>query len=266
MKGKSMKQGSNVHAKFKSPTIKFKRNLGLFDATMIVMGGMVGAGIFLNPAFVAQTLNSSTQIILAWILGGFIAFLGALVFSELGAMMPEVGGQYVYISRAIHPLLGFLNGWGLFWVIATGAIAFVTVMTAEYATTLFGFSHTIIKPTAIGIVWILSIINYFGIRWCTLLIIWGSYVQLLNYVVFVEWLFFSLSGMSLMIFRKTLPQKERPFKILGYPVTPLIFIIFSIFIVINTFLTQPIESAIGLIILLSGIPIYLFRSKKSGSA
>lgn len=102
--------------------------MGLFDATMVVMGGIVGAGIFINPYVVAQELPRRGWILGAWALGGAIALLGAFVYSELAARMPEAGGQYAYLREAYHPGIAFLYGWVLLLVIQTGGMASVTAM------------------------------------------------------------------------------------------------------------------------------------------
>src|SRR6201993_3703466 len=87
---------------------RLARRLGLFDATMIVMGGIVGAGIFINPYVVAQQIHTPLLILGVWILGGIVAMLGAFVYAELAARRPAVGGQYAYLREAFHPLIGFL--------------------------------------------------------------------------------------------------------------------------------------------------------------
>lgn len=114
------------------PVRKLARQIGLFDATMIVMGGIVGAGIFINPYVVAQRVHSPLLILGVWIAGGVVAILGAFIYAELGDRMPEVGGQYVYLSKAFHPAVGFLYGWVLLLVIQTGGMAAVTVTFARY--------------------------------------------------------------------------------------------------------------------------------------
>jgi APA family basic amino acid/polyamine antiporter len=108
------------------------RRLGLFDATMIVMGGIVGAGIFRNPSVVAQRVRTPAGILLAWLLGGLIALVGAFVYAELAARKPAVGGQYAYIREAFHPLLGFLYGWTLLLVVQSGGMAAVAMTFARY--------------------------------------------------------------------------------------------------------------------------------------
>jgi len=111
---------------------KLARQIGLFDATMVVMGGIIGAGIFINPYVVAQRVNSPLLILSVWIAGGVIAILGAFIYAELGDRMPEVGGQYVYLGKAYHPAVGFLYGWVLLLVVQTGGMAAVTVTFARY--------------------------------------------------------------------------------------------------------------------------------------
>lgn len=106
--------------------------LGLFDSTMMVMGGIVGAGVFMNPYVVAQRLHSPVLILSVWAAGGIIAILGSFIYAELGARIPEVGGQYEYLRQSLHPVFGFLYGWALLLIIQTGGMAAVTVTFARY--------------------------------------------------------------------------------------------------------------------------------------
>src|SRR5205823_5746633 len=122
------------------------RRLGLFDATMLVMGGTVGAGIFMNPYVVAQQVHTSALILGAWILGGVIALTGAFIYAELADRMPNVGGQYAYLRETYHPLLAFLYGWVLLLVIQTGGMAAVTVTFARYFLELSGLSLPLAQP------------------------------------------------------------------------------------------------------------------------
>lgn len=96
------------------------RHLGLFDATMIVMGGIIGTGIFINPYVVAQQVHTPALILGAWAAGGLIALLGAFVYAELSAAQPEAGGQYAYLRDAYHPSVAFIYGWALLLVIQSG--------------------------------------------------------------------------------------------------------------------------------------------------
>lgn len=108
------------------------RRLGLFDATMIVMGGIVGTGIFVVPELVAMRVHTPQLILGVWVLGGLVAICGGLVYAELSARYPEVGGQYAYLREAYHPIVAFLFGWGLLLVMQTGAIASVAMVFARY--------------------------------------------------------------------------------------------------------------------------------------
>ena len=141
----------------------FLRSLGLFDATMLVMGGIVGSGIFMNPHVVAKIVDTPWLILGAWAFGGAIALAGAYIYAELAARRPAVGGQYAYIREAFHPLLGFLFGWGLFLVSTSGGLAAVAMTFARDTIELTGTS----MPEwllAISALTILTLINCLGVR------------------------------------------------------------------------------------------------------
>src|SRR3954471_4221300 len=112
---------------------EFTRGLGLFDATMVVVGSMVGSGIFIVSADMARNVGAPGWLLVAWIVAGALTVVGALSYGELAAMMPRAGGQYVYLREAFSPLWGFLYGWTLFLVIQTGTIAAVAVGFARYS-------------------------------------------------------------------------------------------------------------------------------------
>ena len=142
----------------------FKRVLGPFDATMVVVGGIIGAGIFINPYIVAQRMPSSGWVLAAWAAGGAIALAGALAYAELGSLFPKAGGQYVYLRDAYHPLVGFLYGWALLLLIECGAIAAVAITFAEYALRLVGRDEAPALPLAIAAIVAVSAINYVGVK------------------------------------------------------------------------------------------------------
>jgi basic amino acid/polyamine antiporter, APA family len=121
---------------------EFKRELGLFDSTMIVIGSMIGSGIFIVSADIARTVGSAGILLLVWIITGVITLIGALSYGELAAMMPKAGGQYVYLREAYNPLTGFLYGWTLFFVIQTGTIAAVAVAFAKFTAVLIPWFST----------------------------------------------------------------------------------------------------------------------------
>ena len=111
---------------------EFKRGLGLYDSTMVVIGSMIGSGIFIVSAEMARQLGSPGGLLAAWLITGVLTLAGALSYGELASMMPKAGGQYVYLREAFSPLWGFLYGWTLFLVIQTGTIAAVAVAFARF--------------------------------------------------------------------------------------------------------------------------------------
>jgi APA family basic amino acid/polyamine antiporter len=131
---------------------------------MMVVGGIIGSGIFLNPAIVAQRVGTVGLTLTVWVLGGIVALIGAMVYAELGARRPIAGGGYVYLREAYGRLPAFLYAWTLLLVIATGAIAAVAVTFASYAAPLLGLAPTSRVPLAIGAILLLSTINYLGVR------------------------------------------------------------------------------------------------------
>jgi APA family basic amino acid/polyamine antiporter len=116
---------------------EFQRGLGLFDATMVVVGSMIGSGIFLVSADMGRLIGSPGFLLVAWLVTGLLTVTAALSYGELAAMMPRAGGQYVYLREAFSPLWGFLYGWTLFLVIQTGTIAAVGVAFARFGGVLF---------------------------------------------------------------------------------------------------------------------------------
>ena len=130
---------------------------------MIVMGGIVGAGIFINPYVVAQQVHTPLMILGVWIIGGIVAILGAFVYAELAALRPEVGGQYAYLREAFHPAVGFLYGWVLLLVIQTGGMAAVTVTFARYLLELTGWQVSERLIVVVTII-LLTAINCMGVK------------------------------------------------------------------------------------------------------
>src|SRR5262245_47474582 len=131
---------------------------------MVVIGGIIGSGIFINPYIVAQRLDSSLLVLAAWAAGGVIALAGAFAYAELGALFPKAGGQYVYLRDGWHSLVGFLYGWALLALIESGAIAAVAITFATYALRLVGRPDVAPVPLAVAAVVVLSIVNYFGVK------------------------------------------------------------------------------------------------------
>jgi APA family basic amino acid/polyamine antiporter len=139
---------------------EFHRSLGLYDSTMVVVGSMIGSGIFIVSADMARTIGSPGWLLGAWLLTGLLTIVGALSYGELAAMMPRAGGQYVYLREAFSPLWGFLYGWTLFLVIQSGLIAAVSVGFARYFGALVPWiadDHYLVPPVHLSTGYALSL-------------------------------------------------------------------------------------------------------------
>ncbi|HZI63532.1 MAG TPA: amino acid permease, partial [Thermoanaerobaculia bacterium] len=145
---------------------EFKPALGPFSATMVVVGGIIGAGIFITPSVVAQRLESVPLFLAAWAVGGAIALAGALAYAELGALFPQAGGQYVYLRETYHPLIAFLYGWAELLLIKGGALAAIAITFGEYllraAPLLAGGAAA--RAWGVAAILLVSGINWFGVR------------------------------------------------------------------------------------------------------
>lgn len=178
------------HSK-KNKETTLERKLGFFDSTMIVIGIVIGSGIFLTTGIMAKSIPSPGLILLAWGVGGLLSLAGALAYAELGAAMPEAGGQYIYLKEAYGPMSGFLFGWTMFLVYQTGSIAALAVAFAEYfgyffptlstnqyvfttSVNIFGrtlpCSLSLGQLVAVGMIILLSFFNFIGL-------VFGSIIQ-----------------------------------------------------------------------------------------
>jgi basic amino acid/polyamine antiporter, APA family len=139
------------------------RRLGPFDATMIVMGGIIGGGIFVNPSEVARRVHTPGLSLTAWAIGGAIALVGAFVYAELAALRPRVGGQYAYLRDAYHPIVAFLYGWTLLLVVQTGGMAAAAIIFGRYFQELtgLGISTQVVAASTLAI---LAVVNCLGVR------------------------------------------------------------------------------------------------------
>jgi basic amino acid/polyamine antiporter, APA family len=162
----------------------FARGLGLFDSTMVVVGVMIGSGIFIVSAEMSRQIGSAGWLLVAWAAAGVLTIAGALAYGELAAMMPRAGGMYIYLREAFSPLWGFLYGWTLISVIQTGTIAAVSIAFARFSGVLFpaiSEEHYLIHPihvssgyafslsysqlVAIGVIVVLTWTNSRGLRY-----------------------------------------------------------------------------------------------------
>ncbi len=151
----------DIHA---TQPVGYAARLGLFSGTMLVVGGIIGSGIFLSPSVVAQRVGTAPLTLAAWGIGAVVAVIGGFVYAELGARRPQAGGTYVYLREAFGTLPAFLYGWALFLIMATGAIAAVAMTGASYLATLLGWPPESARAVAIALILILTLLNVLGVN------------------------------------------------------------------------------------------------------
>lgn len=139
------------------------RRLGLIDSIAIVVGTIIGAGIFLVPTLVARNLTSPVGIIAAWVFTGVLSFFGALAYAELGSMLPSTGGQYVYLREAYGQLPAFLCGWTYFFVVLSASIAWLGISFANYLGYFIPMSPLAAKLVGLGLIGAVTFVNYRGV-------------------------------------------------------------------------------------------------------
>jgi APA family basic amino acid/polyamine antiporter len=145
-------------------TSGYVRRLGIWDAAMIVIGGVIGAGIFRTPATIAERTSGSVQMLVLWIIGGLVTLIGALCFAELGARRPQAGGTFIYLLEAWGPLPAFLCGWTILLIIYPGSVAAVAITFSDYLCPVLGLGPLYVQPVAVAAIVFIVGINLFGVR------------------------------------------------------------------------------------------------------
>ncbi len=437
------------------PADQLRRTLSLRDLVFIVVGTVIGSGIFLTPGAVATAAGSGGMALLAWIVGGILSLLGALTFAELGASRPHAGGLYVYLRDAFGPLPAFLFGWTMFLVIGSGSLATLGAAFPRYVSVFVPLAPATAKVVSVLMIAVVALINICGTRqsadvqgiatavkvsvllllaaalllagagnlarqswwperfsfstltgtvtgmigvlwayegwqyvtfsagetldpqktfgrgivvgtafliiiyvvanlgyfaalgvtgvvssqrvasdaanavlgpwaalglagvilvsifsaangltltlprlffamaqdglfferlsrvhprfgtpaaaiittalWSTVLVISGTFEQLLTYVVFMSWLWFALAALAIFAYRRREPSAPRPFRTPGYPVTPVLFVAAALAIVLNTVVAHPVQSLVGLGLAALGQPAYLWWRRAARS-
>ncbi len=183
---------------------ELKRTLGFWDSVAMVIGSVVGTGIFRTPSEICTYLNDPGWVLFAWCLGGAIAFLGTLCYSELASLFPETGGTYVYLKYAYGPWAGFLFGWSEMALMRTASIASVSYAFGEYALNFFPHFPGAEKGVAISAIWILTVINIAGVhygKWLQNFVSLGKGLALVSLVT----LGFTLGSGSMSHFQSVFP-------------------------------------------------------------
>jgi APA family basic amino acid/polyamine antiporter len=147
-----------------------RRSLRLPHATALVVGTIIGATIFVQASEVTALVPHIPLVLLTWIVSGVITLFGALVCAELASAFPRTGGIYVFLKESFGPWLGFLWGWSMFWIMHSGIIAVLATVFARYATVFVPLGDGGTRAVAVGVILIISGINYFGVKF-------GSTVQ-----------------------------------------------------------------------------------------
>src|SRR5438067_2094990 len=283
-----------------------ERTLGLRDLILLIIGTVIGSGIFIVPgAVLRQTNGNITLAMLVWLTGGVLSLLGALTYGELSAMNPQAGGLYIFIRDGFGRLPSFLYGWTLFFVISSGSMATLAVAFSSYLGQIVPLSPLAAKLAAIAMIVVVTVVNVIGTAasklvaaailisifsatnglaltaprvyyamardgvffhqlakihprfrtpafailagsaWSIVLAATGTFEQLLTYVVFTGWLFYALGAASIFVYRRRSSERELPYRVPGYPWTPLLFIIAAAALVLNTIVTQFDRAAIG---------------------
>jgi len=144
--------------------LELPRKLGLFDSATIVVGTIIGAGIFLVPNLVARSLPSARWMVAVWVFTGVVSFFGALAYAELGAMIPATGGQYVFLREAWGPLCAFLCGWTFFFVVLSASIGWLAITFATYLGYFVPMGKAAEKVVAVALIAAVTLVNYRGVR------------------------------------------------------------------------------------------------------
>src|ERR1700720_2026263 len=185
-----------------APEEKFVRGLGLLDSTMLVAGSMIGSGIFIVSADISRQIGSPGWLLVVWIITGLLTLTAALSYGELAAMMPAAGGQYVYLREAFSPIWGFLYGWTLFLVIATGTIAAVSVGFARYFGVLVPWiadDHYLIAPVHFSTGYALSLSTTQLVAICLIVFLTWANTLGLAYGKFITTVFTTVKTGALLV-------------------------------------------------------------------
>jgi len=140
------------------------RKLGLLDATVMIIGIVIGSGIFVLPNLIARDLPSAPAVLLVWIISGILSFIGALAYAELGAMMPATGGLYVYLREAYGPLCAFVSGWTFMLAVLSGGTAWLTVTFSIYVGHFIPLTPFMSKVVSLVLLALLSAVNVIGVQ------------------------------------------------------------------------------------------------------
>ncbi len=178
-------------------TATLERTLGLRDLILLIIGTVIGSGIFIVPGAVLRQVQGSVGVaMLVWLVGGILSLLGALTYGELAARSPKAGGIYIYIRDGFSPLLAFLYGWTLFFVISTGAIATLAVAFSAYLSEIVPLTPALRKLIAVGMIAVVTVVNVIGTRKSSDLQNWTTAIKVAAILIMSATLFLLGRGFS----------------------------------------------------------------------
>src|SRR5437660_8154626 len=187
----------NCRMKIETTPSTLERTLGLKDLTLLIIGTVIGSGIFIVPGAVLRQTNGSIALaMLIWLAGGILSLLGALTYGELSAMNPKAGGLYIFIRDGFGSLPAFLYGWTLFFVISSGSVATLAVAFSSYLGEIVPLSPLIAKLAAIAMLVIVTVVNVVGTRESANLQDWTTAIKVIAILVMCALLFALGHGFS----------------------------------------------------------------------
>jgi amino acid transporter len=269
-------------------------SIRLFDAILqgrgfanaLIVGLVIGAGIFETPALVAANANSKTDVLQAWGLGGAISIIGALCYAELATTYPNIGGSYDYLKRAFGRSIAILFAWARLSVIQTGSIALLAFVFGDYASQLLRlgtFSAGIYAALAIALLTTLNILGVWQDHHSTptaaylfqeaislalvglVTVTRDGFKTMVDYTAPIFWFFFLLSSISLLVLRshdpdspkERLRQRSRPFRVPLYPILPLLFCAACGYLLYSSLVFTGTGAIVGVVVVALGIPFTL---------
>lgn len=190
-----MSQNTHVNSSDTLGENQLSRGLGFRESLAIVIGTIIGTGIFLKTAIMAQTVGSPLMVLLAWVLGGALSLAGALTYAELGSLYPKAGGEFTYLRETYGGLPSFLYGWMRFWIGAPGSIAAYAVGSATFLSPLFGgFDASTLTSIAIGFIIFFSLVNCLTVSWGGKVQVVMTFLKVLMIAVIIFGCFFLSDG------------------------------------------------------------------------
>ncbi len=223
------------------------RAIGLPTAVILFVSSIIGSGVYKKIAPMSLGLESPQLVLLAWGLAGVVTLLGVLATTEVGAMITESGGPYAYFKRIYGRNFAFYYGWSSLAVIQSASIASISYVFSQSVNALVALPR-------LGGAWE---------TWTVLGIFTPSFDQLTDMLIFASFIFYGAIAFGVFVLRRKEPDTPRPYRAVGYPILPALFVIFCACLVVVTCFQRPREAGLGLALILLGTPFLLYWRRKS---